>query len=135
MPTFCLICGIIGHSERFRHKLLDDSSRTIVKPYVLFIKAADRRNNKQIGARWLRDNMANTLDANFGDHWAKKGNRRSQDNGPRIMDVVMGNGENQRNGIKIQELVSGNDSDSENVEVIEARGSFSNQNGVIVIDN
>lgn len=61
IPTFCFICGVIGHSEKFCHKLFDAPEETIARPYGLFMKAPDRRNNKQIGARWLRDSMAQPL--------------------------------------------------------------------------
>ncbi|XP_030483377.2 uncharacterized protein LOC115699973 [Cannabis sativa] len=61
--TFCFICGIIGHSERFCHRLFEESLETIAKPYGLFMEAPDRRQSRQIGARWLRDNMGQPLEA------------------------------------------------------------------------
>uniref|UniRef100_A0A803QS68 CCHC-type domain-containing protein n=1 Tax=Cannabis sativa TaxID=3483 RepID=A0A803QS68_CANSA len=53
-PTFCFICGIIGHTERFCSKLFHQSVDTVVKPYGEFMRAQPQRNHKNIGARWLR---------------------------------------------------------------------------------
>ncbi|KAM6542132.1 hypothetical protein CsatB_006579 [Cannabis sativa] len=61
VPTFCFICGILGHGERFCPRVFDGPLEKVVKPYGLFMKAPDRRSQKQIGARWLRDNMARPL--------------------------------------------------------------------------
>lgn len=95
IPTFCFICGVIGHSEKFCHKLFDEPLDTIVKPYGLFMKAPDRRNNKQIGARWLKDNMAQPLAGNFGANETGSDDRRMQNSDPRITDTVMIDGGNQ----------------------------------------
>ncbi|XP_062112483.1 uncharacterized protein LOC133823643 [Humulus lupulus] len=62
LPTFCFICGILGHSENFCHKMFDEGDENMARPYGLFMRAPERRGQKQIGARWLRDNMARPLD-------------------------------------------------------------------------
>ncbi|KAK1383651.1 hypothetical protein POM88_021386 [Heracleum sosnowskyi] len=100
------------------------------------MKAPDRRNNKQIGAKWLRDNMANPLDGNSGEHRAEQGDRRSERMEPRITDVVMGNGENYGDGEKIQQLMSRKGGDSEIKGEIGAGNHISNQaDGFIVMDD
>lgn len=33
VPTFCFICGLLGHSEKFCNKLFDTPEEDIVKPY------------------------------------------------------------------------------------------------------
>ncbi|KAK1399253.1 hypothetical protein POM88_009116 [Heracleum sosnowskyi] len=48
--------------ERFCDKLFDEPLKTIAKPYGFFMKAPNCWNNRQIGARCLRDNMAQPLD-------------------------------------------------------------------------
>ncbi|KAF4374678.1 hypothetical protein F8388_020199 [Cannabis sativa] len=57
LPTFCFICGIIGHSERFCAKRFDQDIDQIVKPYGIGMKAQLRRRHHQIGAQWLRSGM------------------------------------------------------------------------------
>ncbi|XP_062089039.1 uncharacterized protein LOC133795601 [Humulus lupulus] len=54
VPTFCFICGIIGHSERFCPKLFDTPLEDIEKPYGVFMRVAPRRQKNLIGAQWLR---------------------------------------------------------------------------------
>ncbi|KAF4355912.1 hypothetical protein G4B88_011636 [Cannabis sativa] len=53
-PTFCFICGIIGHSERFCVKLFDKPLDQIVKPYGEFMRAKFQNRKQNIGAKWLR---------------------------------------------------------------------------------
>uniref|UniRef100_A0A803NVG6 Uncharacterized protein n=1 Tax=Cannabis sativa TaxID=3483 RepID=A0A803NVG6_CANSA len=65
LPTFCFICGIIGHSERFCHRIYDTPLESISKPYGLWVKADPPRKNKLIGARWLR--TGTDADAQFFD--------------------------------------------------------------------
>ncbi|XP_062099715.1 uncharacterized protein LOC133805549 [Humulus lupulus] len=64
LPTFCFICGVLGHSEKFCIKLFEEEPENIVRPYGLFMRAPDRRQGKQIGARWLCDNMARPFTGN-----------------------------------------------------------------------
>ncbi|XP_062086519.1 uncharacterized protein LOC133792629 [Humulus lupulus] len=58
LPTFCFICGILGHSEKFCIRLFETETEHLPKPYGLFMRAPDRRQGKQIGAPWLLENMA-----------------------------------------------------------------------------
>ncbi|XP_030502803.2 uncharacterized protein LOC115717973 [Cannabis sativa] len=53
-PTFCFICGIIGHSEKFCVKLFEKPLDQIVKPYGEFMRAKFQNRKQNIGARWLR---------------------------------------------------------------------------------
>ncbi|XP_060974102.1 uncharacterized protein LOC133039269 [Cannabis sativa] len=53
-PTFCFICGVIGHSERFCYKLLEMPADQIGKPYGEFMRAKFQKHNHNIGAKWLR---------------------------------------------------------------------------------
>lgn len=54
VPTFCFICGLLGHSEKFCARLFDTPAEKIVKPYGIWMKAPFRKQVKPIGAKWLR---------------------------------------------------------------------------------
>ncbi|KAM6543154.1 hypothetical protein CsatB_007601 [Cannabis sativa] len=56
VPTFCFICGLIGHSDRFCSRLFQQPIDQIVKPYGDFMKALPQKTHKNIGARRLRNN-------------------------------------------------------------------------------
>lgn len=102
MPMFCFICGVIGHSEKFCHKLFDEPLDSIIKPYGLFMRAPDRRNNKQIGARWLRDQMDQPLSRRSGENMLEEEVWSGQRNGAKITDTRMLDGEDYgENGEKI----------------------------------
>ncbi|KAM6600853.1 hypothetical protein CsatA_020462 [Cannabis sativa] len=53
-PTFCFICGLIGHSENFCPKLFDTPEDEIVKPYGSFMRAQPRRKNYLLSSQYLR---------------------------------------------------------------------------------
>ncbi|XP_019170974.1 PREDICTED: uncharacterized protein LOC109166477 [Ipomoea nil] len=48
LPTFCFICGLLGHGDKFCHK---DSP--VVKPYGPDLRAGGRRNIPADGLRWI----------------------------------------------------------------------------------
>lgn len=54
LPSFCFICGIIGHSDRFCERLFASSDGIVEKQYGVWLRAATRRNEVQIGEKWLR---------------------------------------------------------------------------------
>lgn len=54
IPTFCFICGFMGHNEKFCEKIFDVPLEKIEKPYGIWMKAEPRRKNHTIGAKWLR---------------------------------------------------------------------------------
>lgn len=60
VPTFCFICGLIGHSEKYCNCLFEKSETEIEKPYGVWMRAPFRRQTKLIGAKWLRDGGEDT---------------------------------------------------------------------------
>ncbi|KAF4356094.1 hypothetical protein F8388_005186 [Cannabis sativa] len=63
VPTFCFICGVIGHSEKFYSKLFEVSIENTVKSYGVWMRAQPWRRNNLIGSQWLWD--GNELDMEF----------------------------------------------------------------------
>lgn len=54
VPTFCFICGMIGHGEKFCEKIFDTPMEEIEKPYGVWMKAEPRRRTHTMRAKWLR---------------------------------------------------------------------------------
>ncbi|XP_019161022.1 PREDICTED: uncharacterized protein LOC109157625 [Ipomoea nil] len=52
LPTFCFLCGIIGHGDKFCHKYLttDDGAE---KPYRAWLRAGNRRGVTGNGKPWI----------------------------------------------------------------------------------
>lgn len=53
-PTFCFICGLIGHSDKFCEQLFETPKELITKPFGPWMRAEPRRKNHTIGTKWLR---------------------------------------------------------------------------------
>ncbi|KAF4355737.1 hypothetical protein G4B88_030337 [Cannabis sativa] len=58
VPTFCFICGLMGHSECFCPRLFDNPKHLIVKPYSLHMKTASRRHQNFTESPYLRSGKA-----------------------------------------------------------------------------
>ncbi|KAF4372226.1 hypothetical protein F8388_002232 [Cannabis sativa] len=87
VPTFCFICGLLGHSDRFCMRLFNTLTDKIVKPYGMFMKAPLRGQTKLIGAKWLRNGIDDSEFVN------RSGKCEQQ---PGSLSVV--NGQNENNG-------------------------------------
>ncbi|WOH12303.1 hypothetical protein DCAR_0831805 [Daucus carota subsp. sativus] len=54
IPTFCFICGMVGHSDKFCAKLFDTPEDKIEKPFGTWMRAEPRRRMHTMGSKWLR---------------------------------------------------------------------------------
>lgn len=61
VPTFCFICGLMGHNEKFCDKIFDTPLESIEKPYGIWMKAEPRRRNHTMGSKWLRNGGQNPV--------------------------------------------------------------------------
>lgn len=55
IPTFCFLCGIIGHGERFCPLLVSVNGALIPRKFGPHLRDSYRRTNSLIGSKWLRD--------------------------------------------------------------------------------
>lgn len=98
VPSFCFICGIIGHSERFCSQLFEKQEHEIVKPYGSWMRAPLKRQVKPIGAKWLRNgNEDSSSSSVHGDRHKQLGEEDANHDPkstPENMTAV-GQGENQ----------------------------------------
>ncbi|KAK1373989.1 hypothetical protein POM88_030182 [Heracleum sosnowskyi] len=58
VPTFCFICGLIGHSDKFCVKLFETQGEEIEKPYGVWMGADPKRRSHTMGNKWLRSGGA-----------------------------------------------------------------------------
>ncbi|WOG81854.1 hypothetical protein DCAR_0101008 [Daucus carota subsp. sativus] len=58
IPTFCFICGLLGHAEKFCSKIFETPIHEIVKPYGPWMKAIPRRQQYLTGSKWLRSSVS-----------------------------------------------------------------------------
>lgn len=53
LPTFCFLCGVIGHGEKVCAKMLESSEQHKEKPFGPSLRAESRRNAPNSGEQWL----------------------------------------------------------------------------------
>lgn len=58
IPTFCFICGMIGHGERYCERIFDTPGGIIEKPYGAWLRAEPRRKTHTMGDKWLKSGGA-----------------------------------------------------------------------------
>ena len=54
LPSFCYYCGLMGHSDFFCIKMLQNDVMEAPRPYGLFMKASTKRQHYNTGNKWLR---------------------------------------------------------------------------------
>uniref|UniRef100_A0A803NLH2 Reverse transcriptase n=1 Tax=Cannabis sativa TaxID=3483 RepID=A0A803NLH2_CANSA len=123
VPTFCFICGIMGHSEGFCPRLFDTPKDSIVKPYGLWMKAITRRKNVTMGSKWLRSFQDFSDEKLGGDASAGATTVDGNDNHvPMIMEGIVGQSATAHNrgenmGFNGNETIGGLDIDSQSDEL------------------
>lgn len=54
VPTFCFICGLLGHADKLYTKIFETLANELSKPYGPWMKAMPRRQQYLTGSKWLR---------------------------------------------------------------------------------
>lgn len=116
IPTFCFICGMIGHGERFCDKIFDTPIESIEKPYGAWLRADPRRKTHTMGSKWLRSG-GNFQATNSGEN---KDGDTDMGNPGKIAIV-------QQTGAKSGKVV--------NVELSMQRGNLGGTEGNIISNN
>uniref|UniRef100_A0A803PVR0 Reverse transcriptase domain-containing protein n=1 Tax=Cannabis sativa TaxID=3483 RepID=A0A803PVR0_CANSA len=115
VPTFCFICGIIGHSERYCNRLFDKPLEEIEKPYGLWMKADPIRRKQKFGAQWLR--TGTTADDHFsGEHGFPEASKNAfnENQGDSITPSFPGENQGKNKGIQ-SNVNDSKDNNGENV--------------------
>lgn len=92
IPTFCFICGLIGHSDKFCSKLFDSQGELIEKPYGSWMRADPKRRSYTMGSKWLRPGGAIPVNKS-GEEEADKSN---------AVKVAPANRDNAESGIGVE---------------------------------
>lgn len=80
IPTFCFICGLIGHGERFCDRIFDSLVESIEKPYSAWLRAEPKRRSHTMGSKWLRT-RGNSQGRFSGDGGKSEGDKVNPVNG------------------------------------------------------
>ncbi|KAF2317826.1 hypothetical protein GH714_041141 [Hevea brasiliensis] len=91
LSTYCFICCLLGHGERFCPKLVERSKVPLQRFYGPELRAVSRRSQMNIGEKWLREKPPSVedMEAIFGQV-AQFGNRESF--GPKNLLILNGIG-------------------------------------------
>lgn len=63
LPTFCFLCGKIGHGENFCDKALEQGPGPSCKPFGSWLRATSRSSQINHGAQWLVEEVDGTTDS------------------------------------------------------------------------
>ncbi|KAM6568954.1 hypothetical protein CsatB_016939 [Cannabis sativa] len=143
LPTFCFVCGIIGHSERFCPKRFDQPIDQLKKPYGIGMRAQMKKKNYLIGAQWLRTGHDDGGVAVLSGVSGNSGAGADASSLPKIMEIDCGNhdgdhnpiilGKNQSEIVKGGGVVNGQNNGKGQSHIIREDESALNEDDLLLI--
>lgn len=134
IPTFCFICGMLGHADKYCSRLFDTPENEITRPFGTWMRAPLRKPARLIGAKWIRDGNGGRSSVTGGD-WNSNGEasyppqNQEKDKGREIQgDQLVTPIITELTGTKSAALKGGGIKSGNNQ-------SFISQRGVAIIDN
>lgn len=73
LPTFCFVCGILGHGEKFCPKQFEEGEEAPNKLFGAWLRAAGRRQQNGIGQKWLISDETRRTTSDGGQETNKTG--------------------------------------------------------------
>lgn len=101
IPTFCFICGLIGHAERYCDEIFDKPVEMIDKPYGSWLRADPRRKTHTIGSKWLRQGGSSQASYS-GDKGAVNTDRENAVNYALVQQTSKNSGSDQNGNMLFQ---------------------------------
>lgn len=99
--TFCFICGVIGHSEKFCDCLFEAHMEQIENPFGVCMRVVPRKKNHTIGSKWLRDG---TMRAGVSDEREDHQNYDKSDESGKQVAVIWES--NARGGQNVKDIIT-----------------------------
>nr|GMC47469.1 uncharacterized protein LOC109189671 [Ipomoea batatas] len=87
LPTFCFLCGLIGHGEKLCVKSLEGEVQQQERPFGPALRSGNRRNIPTMGEKWIAPEI--TADRKL---WRTSGAGKSAESGGVKMANRQGNG-------------------------------------------
>lgn len=82
LPNFYFLCGVIGHADRFCHKLFEGADESTERPYGAWMRASGRRQTPNAGSQWLITDDDKPVETNLAlDRGAERVESESVGNG------------------------------------------------------
>lgn len=131
LPSFCFVCGIIGHSDRDCSVVYANPEKIVERAYGVWLRAPTRNTKTGVGARWLRN--TNTGENQWEAHTAYSGTTTTNQDGEkteaRFMEVdgtfreISGNDD-------VVKIVTRNQGNSENLNLLQNQGDMTGNNNL-----
>lgn len=137
VPTFCFICGVMGHSDKFCSRIFEVPEAEITKPYGVWMRAPLRRQNNLIGSKWLKDGTGSRMTGE-GSAGGGRGMSDKETVGKEISiaKITEGDGVGVKIGNKLQQnIATGDISGVSKVDSLTVSGNIIKETFSVILEN